>query len=662
MSNIIYKPYVFTYKITGSTNTYTLTSPQIDVDIDINKSSTFNLAYFDRNFITKYDIIYSLIDYIDVNIDKFFLNVLIVDTNNIFDDIVLPGLYCVKFYYNDTVDYILINVINERLIYESVLLYQDFELINDKLTTTTTTIVIKTPLIYYNYSYDDKWKGGELTVPYDVSLQLYHNNYTGWTSNELIDLFIDNIYDYYNQNVSIYDVNINIYKSGSLIIQNEILYSGKYYIVFSYVDTFGNKIVNTISDIYVIDELSILFYNNILNDNISGTTNTYSGVTHQIDSDVIINSGFTFNLNAFDNNIITKYDIITSLINYINNDIDKYLLNVLIVDSNNIYEQITEIGTYCIKIYYNNFVFYLLMKSINDVTKSDIIYYEDINLINTEYSQTTTTTTIKSPVIYYNYSTTNIWSGGGMKIPYNIFIHLINNENTGWTINQLRDLFIDYVYDNYEQLVDINKVNVKLYKQNSSILENSISSVGVYRIIFSYFDMFDNYVVNTINNINVVQNTPIIYFKDYILSSHLSGNTNDYTGVTSNYIPDITVDSGFIFNLNGFSNNEITKNDIIHYLIEYVRGDNDEIIDKYSVNITIAKPTIYKLQNVYESIFNPGIFCIQVLKENIFGDKTIKYFIMKVVSNSSVYSDGFWQDNKVWVDSVVWLDHPIVGA
>lgn len=409
MSNIIYKPYVFTDKITGSTNTYTSTSPQIDVDIDINKYSTFNLAYFDKNLITKYDIIYSLIDYIDINIDKFFLNVLIVDVNNIFDDIVLSGLYCVKFYYNDSVDYILINVINEKLIYESVLLYQDLELINEKITTITTTIT-KTPLIYYHYSYDDTWKGGGLNIPDDVSLQLYHNNYTGWT------------------------------------------------------------------------------------------------------------------------------------------------------------------------------------------------------------------------------------------------------------INQLRDLFLDYVYDYYEQIVDIDKVNVKLYKQNSSILESSISSVGVYKIIFSYFDMFDNCVVNTINNINVIQNTPIIYFKDYILSSYLSGNTNDYTGVTSNFIPDITVDSGFIFNLNGFSNNEITKNDIIHYLIEYVRGDNDEIIDKYSVNITIAKPTIYKLQNVYESVFNPGIFCIQVLKENIFGDKTIKYFIMKVVSNYSVYSEGFWQDNKVWIDSVVWLDHPIVGT
>lgn len=425
--------------------------------------------------------------------------------------------------------------------------------------------------------------------------------------------------------------------------------------------------------LYFVDILPNGFYVDIygipsdLYDSYFNSGNTYSYGDYNSTNDIISFTGSTgfiinqyvINLSGYSINsyFVPYYDIIS---------IDKDTIkNVIYLNTTNFYYILNFLTSNGYVTSYNR-----IMAVYNSYLNGDCVYLTEYNIYvnhsDSPFTTTTTTTTqsifTKSPSIYYKYNNSEqFWSGGTKNIPFNVSLNMLHGNYTGWTSNQLLNLFIEYVYDVYDSNVDINSVVTKIYKNCSFIETTGINSTGLYDVVFSYTDIYGNNITNKIEDINVIYNSPVIFYKEYILTGYLSGNTNSYTGVTNHILPNIIISSGFTFNLPGF-NNLITKIDIIDNLIEYVLADSGEFIDKHAVNIVIAKGTIYGSQNIYDTVTNPGIYCIEVSLEDIFGNKTIRYFIMNVISDSSVYSIGFWQDNKVWFDYVNWLDHPIIGV
>jgi hypothetical protein len=141
-----------------------------------------------------------------------------------------------------------------------------------------------------------------------------------------------------------------------------------------------------------------------------------------------------------------------------------------------------------------------------------------------------------------------------------------------------------------------------------------------------------------------------IVYNPYIIIN-LTGNTSDFynnSGITSG----MSIYSGFTLNIDEFDNKVIHKIDIIENLINYVKCV-DIYINKYMTEVTIVGSVLY------DKITKPGLYCIKIKLSDSNRNEFVDYFIVYVIYNVSMYSEGYWQDSKVWIDSVLLLDHPI---
>lgn len=283
---------------------------------------------------------------------------------------------------------------------------------------------------------------------------------------------------------------------------------------------------------------------------------------------------------------------------------------------------------------------------------------EDAAYIDGEIKTCSSGSTIAAPVIYYNSGST--WLGSGTTIPINVYLDLIHNGITGWTLDSLKTLFISGITDCMDGNIDLSTITFILTKSGSVSSLTGITEGGLYNIMIS---VTNNAGVNTthfINNIIVNDEPPIIYYKEYFISSGLTGYTTWFTGATSAITSGIYVQSGFTFNLAGFDNNIIYKLDIIDNIIDYVYDSVDVDLNKYMVDVIIASSYSYNSGFTLTGITQPGEFLIRFYLKDSGGNEIINYFMMKVLYDVSVYSEGFWQDNKVWVDYVDWLDWPVL--
>lgn len=562
MIDIVYKPYVLSSHLTGNTTDYSVISA-ITSGIYISSGFTFNLTQFDMNQISKLDIIDNIINYINYGINKYMLNVIIVDYSGETNIINQIGDYCIKIsYQNEDIEYFILRAI------------------------------------------------------YDVS-------------NNMSVILVDNIYN----NLIITPINTT---------------------------TTLPVFTTTTTTMPIIYDINI-YYMPVLSSNLTGNTINYSGASSAITSGIYISSGFTFNLNGFDNNKINRLDIINNVINYVNNDINKYSLDILIVGSGET-NVVTQTGEYCIEISYNNNALsYLMMKVIYDILSDDsvILIKPTINTVSSNVD-ISPTVNLRTPIIYYNSPISGTtWVGSGTTIPYNVFLDFIHNGVSGWTLDSLKILFISGITDCVFYDISLSDITFILYKNGSTIPLSGIVESGIYKIFISVTNSVGNTTINIIQNIKVDDEPPVIVYK-YNVIMNITGNTNDYSGASSAITSGIYIESGFTFNLNGFDHNEIDRLDIIENIVNYVYDDIDFDINKYMLNILLSSKHTDDGPIIYNTVTLPGPYCIKIFISDSSGNEIINYFLMNVVYDVSTYSEGYWQDDKVWIDSILWLDHPII--
>lgn len=363
---------------------------------------------------------------------------------------------------------------------------------------------------------------------------------------------------------------------------------------------------------------------------------------------ITINSGFTLNINDFSNNIILKNDIIDNVVNYVD-EINKFSLNVKIFNESLELDKILSIGNYYIQLYYDNINKYIYLN-----------IQDNIILINDVTTTTTTTTTIaipiinKNPIIFYNSGIT--WVGGGLVTPHDIYLSLYHDNLTGWTSESLYELLVYNISGCYGS---IQNPIVKIYEKGSNVIIYDIVKNGIYDLNITAIDNAQNITISTISNLFINDDLTKIYYKQNIFSN-ITGNTSLFTGGTFDITGNINIESGFTFNIGGFKNNIISKIDIIDNIINYIDDLIFPLINKYMINILIVGKS-HRNRNIieYENINKPGQYCIKISLTNPSNITIINYFIMNVIFDISVYSEGYWQDNKVWINFNLWLDHPI---
>jgi len=413
-----------------------------------------------------------------------------------------------------------------------------------------------------------------------------------------------------------------------------------------------------------------IIYNPHILYSVTDTTTDYYKVSSGISSGINIYSGFTLNIGDFDRNIINRVDIISNVINYISDDenenenINRFQLNTLIVDTNQIYENITKTGNYCIKFSYDD----------ND-EDDDIADYLIMNIIDLKINttttttfriiSTTTTTNIKEsegPIIYYKYPISGTtWTGGGTIVPHDARLHLSHDGITGWTSDSLKYLFIDRIIDCFNLNISLDNIIFYLYVIDKNIILPEIIEYGIYNIYISVSDYVGNTTSSYIYNIIVNDSVPEIVFIPNVLTTEITGNTSDFSNA-SGITGEIYIESGFTLTLNQFDKNIIHTIDIINNLILYIDDATDPNINKYYSNVLIVGEKFSDYENIiYPNIQNPGYYCIKISITNNIGNEGIYYFILKVTYNISIFSQGYWQDGKVWIDSSIWIDNPIIS-
>ena len=371
--------------------------------------------------------------------------------------------------------------------------------------------------------------------------------------------------------------------------------------------------------------------------NLTGNTNDYISANSAITSDIYIISGFTFNINDFDRNSIDRISIIDNIINYVTDGISKYTLDVLIVNSGNTYLNVTEIGDYCVKISYQDITNYFIM---NILLTDYVVLTQPINYI------ITTTTTTYNNLPYFLYNSGETWKGGDRIIPYNVYLHLEHDNIIGWTVESLKMLFINRVVNCSGDIVPLTDIIFVLFKDG--IMVNGIIDFGIYDIYITYTDYRSKNVTNYISNIKVNDLPPTIFY--YNLMFNLTGNTSDYC-VNSAITSDIYIPSGFTLNLT--DNSIIDRLSIINNIVEFVYDFIDTDLNKYMLNVLIVDSG-----QSYINVVSTGDYCVKFSLTNSSGNEVINYILMKVVFDISVYSEGYWIDNKIWIDRILWLDHP----
>lgn len=117
---IVYQYGVIT-SFESNTNIFSGVSSGITPNLSIDKAFLLNIEGFDRNEITRIDIIDNVVDYvydmIDLDVNKYMLDVLITDKNLIYSKVTNRGDYLVKFKISDkfgniVVDYLIMRVVD----------------------------------------------------------------------------------------------------------------------------------------------------------------------------------------------------------------------------------------------------------------------------------------------------------------------------------------------------------------------------------------------------------------------------------------------------------------------------------------------------------------------------------------------------------------------
>jgi hypothetical protein len=225
---------------------------------------------------------------------------------------------------------------------------------------------------------------------------------------------------------------------------------------------------------------------------------------------------------------------------------------------------------------------------------------------------------VRDPIIYYNSPISGTsWSGSGTTTPHDVFLHL---GASGWTLDNLKNLFISGVTDCFDSNISLSEINFLLYKDGLKL--SGITEYGIYDIFISFTDTAGNNVTNEILNIITNDSPPIIVYKSNIISN-LTGNTTDYSGMT----PNIYIESGFTFNLIDFYGETISKIDIINNVILYIYDFTDNNINKYMLNVSI-----FENSGEIDYITQIGKYCIKFSIFNSSGNEVINYFIMKVLT------------------------------
>lgn len=389
--------------------------------------------------------------------------------------------------------------------------------------------------------------------------------------------------------------------------------------------------------------------------NITGNT-----IDYFFDSPVYIESGFTLNLHDFDNEIINRVDIINNIINYTVN-INKYQLDILIVDTGQTHIDIIQSGLYCIKVSFSGETLNYLMMNIIYSIETYIPPIVELPLIPSISDNSIDITGVnkKNPIIYYNPQPISggTWIGSGTTIPYNVFLDLYHNDINGWTLNSLQTLFISGITDCFDGVLSLSAMTFILYENGSNISLSGILKSGIYNIYISVTDSAGNNTMNWISNIIVDDEPPVIVYRPYVIMN-ITGNTNMYSGASSGFTDNINITSGFTFNLNEFDRNIITRLDIIENIVSYAYDIVDIDLTKYKIEVLMASKHNNNGPIVYTEATLPGEYCVKFLLIDSNKNNTVQYFMMNVIYDVTVYSDGYWQDNKVWVDFVLWKDHP----
>jgi hypothetical protein len=125
--DIVYKPYILTGKLTGTTNSYSGATSKIEPNITIISGFTLNLNGFDKNIIYRNDIIDNIVNYVkdivDVNINKYMIDIIVSGKHNdngpiVYTDITKPGDYCVKVSLKNNNNNEIINYFMMKVVYD----------------------------------------------------------------------------------------------------------------------------------------------------------------------------------------------------------------------------------------------------------------------------------------------------------------------------------------------------------------------------------------------------------------------------------------------------------------------------------------------------------------------------------------------------------------
>jgi hypothetical protein len=214
-----------------------------------------------------------------------------------------------------------------------------------------------TPIIYYNPAPSGvSWIGSGTTVPSQVFLHLG----SGWTSSDLITLFISGVTDCLDGNIALSSITFLIYEEGSSEPLSGITDNGIYNIVITITNNIGNTTTNYISGIVIDDAPPVVVYRyGVITTGFTENTSFYSVASSAITSGITVLSGFSLKLSGFDRwhdgyHYINRMDIIENIVDYVydtvDTDINKYMLNVLIAGDSSVYQEVISPGDYLVKI------------------------------------------------------------------------------------------------------------------------------------------------------------------------------------------------------------------------------------------------------------------------------------------------------------------------
>ena len=242
-------------------------------------------------------------------------------------------------------------------------------------------------------------------------------------------------------------------------------------------------------------------------------------------------------------------------------------------------------------------------------------------------------------------------------IDYNIsgatnYFHYYHSGQSGWTLADLSAYFISGVTDWWDGIIPTSAVTLKLNVVGSIEYLTGITHEGIYNLQFEINDNAGNFTTG--RTINYVDDTPPhINYYDGVVHSYISGNTTEFSGVTSGITSGTTITEGFAFNISGFTDGKVTRQDIIDNIVESVVDDVDPDLNKYMLDVLIVNST-----EVLTEVVEMGEYCVKLSISDKNGNTTVKYlkFILTNDAGVSCFSSGFWRDERVWVDSTFWVD------